>query len=196
MTNGAPAGEGDLSYVFKTSVLGSGWGFSLAPDGLVWAKGRHAGRLPFSEITRVRMTYRPVTMQTHRFVTEIWSRGTPKLSIASTSWKNMLEQQRLDGAYTAFIRGLHERIAGAGKAVTFQGGLPAPIYWAGLLAFAVVSLGLVGLIARSALAGAWGGAAIVALFLALFICNGRFFVRNKPVHYRPDALPPQLLPCV
>jgi len=40
-------------------------------------------------------------------------------------------------------------------------------------------------------------AAFIAAFLALFLWQGgNFFRRNKPGRYRPDALPPELLPKV
>ncbi|MBV9556111.1 MAG: hypothetical protein JO254_03450 [Pseudolabrys sp.] len=194
MTNDQPSGSAEFSYAYKTSVVGPGWGFRLTHDGIEWTKGRHFGEVPYAKIRRVRMTYRPVTTQGHRFVTEIWSPGVPKLTISSTSWKSLMEQERFDRSYAEFIREIHRRIGAAGTPVMFQGGLPAPVYWAGLAGFVLVSLGLVGLMLRSAMAGAWSGAAIVALFLAFFLWNGNFFRRNRPVVYRPDAPPPDLLP--
>jgi hypothetical protein len=38
-------------------------------------------------------------------------------------------------------------------------------------------------------------AAFIAALLALFVWQGsNFFRRNRPSDYRPDALPPELLP--
>jgi hypothetical protein len=43
--------------------------------------------------------------------------------------------------------------------------------------------------------GAWGGAAFVGGFFALFLWEiGGFLRRNRPRVYRPNALPPELLP--
>ena len=40
-----------------------------------------------------------------------------------------------------------------------------------------------------------GVAAFIAAFMALFLWQGgNFFRRNKPGSYRPDALPPELMP--
>ncbi len=49
-------------------------------------------------ITRIRMSFRPVTMQSYRFLTEIWSDRNPKLPIVSSSWKSLTEQERMDEA--------------------------------------------------------------------------------------------------
>ena len=48
-----------------------------------------------------------MTMQMRRFVTEIWPADGPKLSIASTTWRSLVEQSAQDEAYGAFIRELH-----------------------------------------------------------------------------------------
>ena len=49
--------------------------------------------------------------------------------------------------------------------------------------------------ARALEAKAWGGAALIGLFLLLFVWQGgKFFRRNRPGDYRPDALPPDVSP--
>jgi hypothetical protein len=41
----------------------------------------------------------------------------------------------------------------------------------------------------------WSGAAFVAAFLALFMWQaGNLFRRNRPGTFRPDAVPPLVLP--
>ena len=68
-------------------------------------------------------------------------------------------------------------------------------YWPSLILFVIVALAMAALIARGLQAGAWRGAGIVAVFLALFLWQGgNFFRRNRPGAYRPDALPPEVMP--
>src|SRR5438105_15798371 len=87
------AGPGDdLAYSYKPSLMGAAWEFRLRRDALEWRAGRHQGSAPYGRIVRVRLSFRPVTMQTRRFVTEIWPDQGPRLSIASTSWRSMVEQ--------------------------------------------------------------------------------------------------------
>ena len=58
-----------------------------------------------------------------------------------------------------------------------------------------MELGLAGLVVRALQADAKGGAAFIAVFLALFFWQGGDFLRrNRPGLYRPDALPAQVMP--
>ncbi len=184
----------ELSYSFKTSLLGAAWNFRLTDDAILWDKGRHEGRIELAAVRRVRMTYRPATMQSHRFVTEIWSTQGPKLTFASTSWKSMMESERRDSAYSTFVTELHRRLAAANPAIAYAAGVTPAIYWPGLVVYVAIGLGLTDLIVRSLREGAWSGAAIIAVFVAVYLWNGNFFRRNRPTRYLPNALPELLMP--
>jgi hypothetical protein len=185
----------DLHYDYKPALLGAVWEFRLRPDALEWRLGRRTGRLPYDHVARVRLSFRPVTMQTYRFLAEIWPAVGPKLQIASTSWRSIMEQERKDAAYAAFLVELHRRIAAAGARARFTTGSPAILYWPGLIVFAAASLAMAALTVRAIQIEAWEGAAVVGGLLALFLWQvGGFFRRNRPGTYRPDALPPDLIP--
>src|ERR1700740_2750905 len=79
-------------YAFKASLIGGWCEFKLKPDGLHWQMGLRSGRVRYERIRAVRLSYRPVTMQSRRFVTEIWSTDNPKIQIVSVSWRSMVEQ--------------------------------------------------------------------------------------------------------
>jgi hypothetical protein len=191
----ASASDGDPVYVYKPSLLGAPWEFRLTPDALEWQAGRRRGRIPYARIARIRLSFRPVTMQTRRFVTEIWWPGGPRLSIASSSWRSPLEQVAQDRDYGAFVRALNVRVAGAGANASFETGVPAVLYWPGLAVFVAVAVALTVLTVRALAAEAFTGAALVAAFFALFIWqSGAYFRRNRPGRYRPDAPPPELVP--
>ena len=134
-------------------------------------------------------------MQTHRFAAELWADGAPKLEILSSSWKSMVEQERLDKPYAAFIAELHRRIALAAPPARFEQGSHPLLYWPGLIVYIGVSLGLAWLVMRALQAGVKGGAAFIGGFLALFLWQGgNYFRRNRPGLYRPDAPPAELMP--
>lgn len=191
MTDAAP----ETRYDFKPTLLGAAWEFRLEADALEWQWGRRNGRVPYDRIARVRLSFRPVTMQTYRFLAEIWPADGPKLFIASTSWRSILEQERKDAAYAAFLAELHRRISAAGGRTTFIAGSPPLIYWPGLVVFAAVSLALAALSVRAIQDEAWRGAAVVGAIFALFLWQaGGYFRRNRPQTYRADALPPDLIP--
>jgi hypothetical protein len=184
-----------LRYSYRPSLLGAGWEFELGPHGIDWTAGSRSGHMAYRSIRRIRMSYRPMSMQSHRFVTEIWADEGPRLQIVSTSWKSVVEQERLDAAYSSFIGALHRRVVAAGGTPICRQGRDPLIYWPGVAAFLVIAIGLAALVVRALEVHALGGAALVGLFLLLFVWQGgNFFRRNRPGEYRLDALPPELLP--
>lgn len=187
----------EFHYGYKSSLAGAPLEFHLAPDALEWRKGAIAGRTPYGGVRRIRLSFRPMTMQNYRFVTEIWPENGPKLQIASTSWKSLVEHQRLDAEYRAFVSELSRRVGAAGGNTAFDTGSPALLYWPGVIILGGALLALVALAVRALQQQAWGGAAFIAAFFALFLYQaGNFFRRNKPGTFSPDAVPPQLLPKV
>jgi hypothetical protein len=187
------------TYTYRPSVLGAPWEFRLTGGGIEWVAGRKCGKAAFADIRRVRMSFKPANMQSHRFMTELWADGVPKLRIMSSSWKSMVEQERLDKPYAAFITELHKRIVQAGgqtgSNVVFEQGGNRLLYWPAVIVFAGMMLALAWLMVRALQSGALGGAAFVAAFCLLFAWRGgNFLRRNWPGVYRPDALPAALLP--
>jgi hypothetical protein len=185
----------DPVYVHKPSLMGAAWELRLRPDVLEWRAGRHQGHVAYGRIARIRLSYRPVTMQPQRFVTEIWPVGGARLSIASTTWRSIIEQARQDQAYGCFIRELHRRVARGGAAAAFETGTPPLLYWPGLAVFVGAGLALAALAVRALQVGAFAGAAFVgAFFVVLIWQSGNYFRRNRPGRYRPDDLPADLVP--
>ncbi len=191
-----PAGDEDaITYAYRTSAMGAPRAFALLDDAIEWRRGTASGRIPYAQVRYVRMAYRPVSMQSQRFLTEIWAEGGVKMTIVSTSARGMMEQERLDGPYTAFIVELHRRVAHAGGRTQFVQGFNPLLYWAGVVMFAAAGLGLAGLTARAAQASLWLPAAFIAAFFAFFLWQGgNYFSRNRPRAYSPDSLPEGVMP--
>ena len=184
-----------IRYTYRASLLGSGWEFSLGPQGIDWTVGDRSGHAPYRGIRRIRMSFRPMSMQTHRFVTEIVAEGAPLLKLASTSWKSLVEQERLDRSYSDFVVELHRRAAAENEHLVCERGRSPLLYWPGLIAFMVMAFTLALLIVRAFQAHAPVAAVLIGIFLALFVWQAAsFFRRNRPGTYRADAVPPELLP--
>jgi hypothetical protein len=189
----APADE--VLYSYKPSLMGPPQAFRAAPDALEWEVGRYSGRIPYRDIRRVRLLYRPANLQTHRFLAEIWAERAPKLKIASVSWRSLTEQQRQDAAYKAFIGTLHRRLAEAEADRVLQAGSPPWLYWPGVVVFFGLAVAIMLLIARGIQEGTLTGAALAAVFFAFYLWQlGTFFLRNRPGTYRPEAIPAAVLP--
>ena len=185
----------DPTYSYRPSLVGALHAFQLRPEGIGFEVGSRSGTVPYGAIRRVRMSYRPVSLQPHRFVTEVWADGAPKLQIASATARGMAEIARQDAAYSDFVTALHRRLGAAGTAAVFESGKNPVVYWVGLVLIVAVGLGLVALAVGGLQAGSFGGAALVVGFLALFVWQmGNLFRRNRPRRYTPDAPPADLLP--
>lgn len=185
----------DPVYAFKPSLMGAPSAFRLRSEGLAWQIGRRSGLLRYGRIRAVRLSYRPVTMQGHRFVTEIWSQDSPKIQIVSVSWRSLVEQQRQDAPYAAFIAELHRRIAAAGTAAQFTTGLPVLTYWLGVVVFAGVMIAMGVMVVRAMRLEQWAASAMIGAFFLVFAYQiGNYFRRNRPGAYRPDAIPADALP--
>lgn len=183
------------AYSYKPSLAGAPRQFRLAPDHLAWTQGYRSGTLPYRDIARIRLSFRPMTMQTKRYLTEIWAPGTPKLTITSASWKGLIEQTALAGPYSEFIAELHRRVAVSGGRPRCESGIHPILYWLGILVYAAVLLGLAALIVRALQIASFPAALFVAAFFGLFAWQlGHFFRLNKPARYQLDAPPSDLLP--
>lgn len=185
----------DPTYAFKPSLIGGSCEFTLKPDGLHWQIGVRSGRVRYERVRAVRLSYRPVTMQSRRFVTEIWSTDNPKIQIVSVSWRSVVEQARQDGAYSAFVAELHRRLAACGSVAQFTTGLPVVSYWFGVVIFVAVLISMAAMIVKTLKLGQWSVSAVIAAIFAVFALQiGNYFRRNKPSRYRPDAIPRDVLP--
>ncbi len=189
------ADESDPVYAYKPSLVGGPFEFRLTADALEWRKDGRVGRVLYDRIRRIRLSFRPATAQNHRFLAEVWPESGSRLKIASASWRSMMEQERLDAAYKAFVTELNRRVGAAGGTPLLQTGSPVLLYWPGFLMSAGALLALAALIVRALQMQAWSGAAFIAAVLALFLWQTvNFFRRNRPGVYRADAIPEQVMP--
>src|SRR4051794_2387122 len=132
----------DIVYAYKPSLMGAPFEFRLTPHALEWRRGGSSGRALYDRIRRIRLGFRPMTMQNYRFLAEVWIADGPKLQIASTSWKSLVEHDRFDAAYRAFVTELCRRAAAPGGQTLFQTGSPLVLYWLGLVVLAGAALAM------------------------------------------------------
>ena len=185
----------DPTYSYKPSMLGGIWSFRAGADVLHWTSGSDSGRIPYEHIKRVRLSYRPRSMQRHRFLTELWTHNGPKVTILSTSWKSMTELERMDRPYRDFVLALHRHLAARPRSIEFIGGNNPVKFWVGVVIFAGLVAGMLGVAIRAVQQDAHVAALLIVGFLVVFLLQaGNYFRRNRPVRYQPDAVPPGLLP--
>jgi len=194
-TDHANDAVGVTHYAYKASLIGSAHQFELTEQGLSWQVGGKSGVWPYADIARINLSYRPVSMQSHRFRADIVNANRQRIAILSTSWQTVALMAPQDRDYRAFITQLHRRIEKAGNKVALIGGLKPGVYAAGIALLVLVAIAISGLLIRAIATAEWAGGLFLVGFAALFAWQiGGFVWRNRPRAYTSDHLPEALLP--
>jgi hypothetical protein len=193
-TSGDTAATGP-SYRYKPSLVGASWTFDLTDSGLSWRMGSKSGAWPYATIAAIRLSYRPISMQSRRFRADISNVSGKSIRILSVNWQTAALVAPQDEPYRTFVRELHRRVAADGGAPVLIAGLGRITYALAGIAMALVGLALAALFIRAAMIGSYGGMLFLAGFAALFGWQlGGFMRRNKPRHYAAGDVPRDLLP--
>lgn len=190
-------GEGGsvTSYAYKASLIGSAHRFELTDDGLSWHIAGRSGLWRYDEISAIRLSFRPVSMQQHRFRTDVSHAKGGRIAILSTSWQTAALMAPQDNGFRDFIVALHARMAKAGSRAALTAGLGRTTYAAVLAFLAMLAVAMAGLLIRALLIGEFAGVLFILGFAALFAWQvGGFVRRNQPRSYTLDHLPTDLLP--
>ncbi|AWM04805.1 hypothetical protein [Bradyrhizobium amphicarpaeae] len=184
-----------VSYAYRASLIGSAHRFALTEQGLSWHIGSRSGLWPYDEIDAIRLSFRPVSMQQHRFRADVTHTGGRRIAILSTSWQTAALMAPQDNGFREFIVELHARMAKAGSRAVLTSGLGRTAYATVLVFLAVLTVVMAGLLIRALVIGEFAGALFILGFAALFAWQvGGFVRRNRPQSYRLDQVPKALLP--
>jgi hypothetical protein len=176
-------------------LLGAACRFELTDEGLSWHVAGRAGMWPYASITKIRLSYRPISMQSRRFRADISGSQGRAIPVISVTWQSAALVAPQDDPYRSFIARLHERIAQADGKPMLLAGLKPIVYNLGLIAVALVGISMLGLFVRAAMVGSYAGMLFLVGFAALFGWQiGGFLMRNKPRIYTLDGVPADLLP--
>jgi hypothetical protein len=184
-----------VHYAFKASLIGSAHQFDLTDQGLSWRVGGKSGVWRYADIAAIRLSYRPVSMQSRRFRADIDNADGGRIALLSTTWQTAALMAPQDQDYRAFVTLLHRRMQQAESRARLVGGLGPRVYLAALALLAVVTSAMAGLLIRAIATGELAGVLFLIGFAALFGWQvGGFVRRNRPQIYSFDHLPSELLP--
>jgi hypothetical protein len=183
------------SYAYKASLIGSAHRYELTEAGLAWHIAGRSGVWRYDEISAVRLSFRPVSMQQHRFRADVSHTKGGRIAILSTSWQTAALMAPQDNGFRAFIVELHARMAKACSCAELTAGLGRKTYAAVLAFLAMLAVAMTGLLIRALITGEFAGVLFILGFAALFAWQvGGFVRRNQPRSYSFDRLPAGLLP--
>jgi hypothetical protein len=185
----------DDRYAYKASLIGSAHQFELTDAGLSWQIAGRSGVWAYADISAIRLSYRPVSMQSRRFRADISHASGARLAVLSTTWQTVSLMKPQDHGYRTFIARLHRRMAAVGSKAALIGGLTPNLYLAALVSLVLLGIAMAGLLVRAIATGEYSGALFLLGFAALFTWQiGGFVRRNRPRTYTFDDLPAALLP--
>ena len=184
-----------VSYAYKASLVGAAHRFELTDAGLTWHLAGRSGVWAYADIAAIRLSFRPVSMQAHRFRAEIRHVDGGRITMLSTSWQTAALMAPQDDSYRVFITALHARMRAAGSRAALTGGLSRRVYIAALALVALLAVAMGGLLVRAIAVRQFAGAAFILGFAALFGWQiGGFIRRNRPLAYTFESIPDRLLP--
>jgi hypothetical protein len=191
-----PAEEAPATkYAYKASLIGAAHRFELTGEGLSWHVAGKSGVWRYADIAKIRLSYRPVSMQSRRFRADIENTNRQQITMLSTTWQTVALMAPQDRDYRAFIMELHRRMREAGSHAALIGGVRPWAHSAGIVLLALVAVSIAGLLVRALATGEFAGALFLIGFAALFGWQiGGFVRRNRPRTYTFDHLPEALLP--
>lgn len=182
-------------YAYKASLIGSAQVFELSKAGLSWKISGRSGVWAYRDIASINLSFRPTSVQAHRFRADIRHKDGGRIKIMSTNWQTISLMTPQDNGYRAFIEALHAGMAKAGSKARLTGGLSSTLYAAALVFVGFLAIAMVGLLARALMTGEHAGALFLIGFALLFNWQiGGFVRRNRPITYTFDRLPEALLP--
>lgn len=182
-------------YAYKASLIGSAHRFELTEAGLAWHIGGRSGVWRYDEISAIRLSFRPVSMQQHRFRADVSRAGGGRIAILSTSWQTAALMAPQDSGFRDFLVALHARMAKAGSRAELTAGLGRKAYAAVLGFVALLAVAMTGLLIRALMIDEFAGVLFIIGFAALFAWQvGGFVRRNRPRSYSFNQVPRSLLP--
>ena len=146
LPNQATEGEGAraIRYAYKASLVSSAYQFELTDAGLSWQMGRRSGVWPYADIASIRLSYRPVSMQSRRFRADLERAGGERIAILSTTWQTVALMTPQDQDYRAFMVELHRRMQAAGSKASLIGGIGTATYAMAVAMLVLLAIAMIG----------------------------------------------------
>lgn len=192
-----------FTYAFQPRLGGGGTRVTLKDDIITYQVGTREGRFDLRDVAGVRLLFRPAQLAHSSFETKLRTWDKKRLVISSLSRLSLTQARDQGEEYALFVRALHERLAhletsgailGHPK-VDFRGGYSPLRWWIATFLGIVVLATLVAVLGMALIDRQWIFAGMLAVLSALMAQPTLEMInRNRPIRYRPDAPPEQLLP--
>ncbi|MGL4812386.1 MAG: hypothetical protein ACRCXM_11470 [Beijerinckiaceae bacterium] len=183
------------SYSHTPKPFGRQVTVTLGDGTVIVSDERKTLTAPLQEIAAIRLTYEPRNTLASGFKTKLTLSNRRTAYLTNIAWKSLVQVDRQDEPYRAFVTALVQDTARANPQVALIGGKPRPLWLAMLVISAATAAGLVFLAWRAFAGGNSAFALIILAFTGYFgFITADMLKRNRPRAFAPDAIPPDLLP--
>lgn len=162
-------------------------------------KKQDSWRVPFSDITRIRLSYAPGRYESNRFACQVWSRAPRPArhrNVISMHFRSLGVFEDQATTYVPFVTALCQRVAQNNPQAVVVGGYSRAVYVLGMTLLSLLLLAIAAFIVAEWELVNRGPRLPVRLLLlgSLVLVLLSAFRRNRPRKLTAAALPAELLP--
>jgi hypothetical protein len=169
--------------------------FEMKPDVLAVTQGSRSGDFAYRDIDLVRLLYKPRNTTNEGYQAKLYRKDRRTVGLTNLTWKSLVDLDRQDEAYSTFVRALISRIAADNPSVVLEAGMPRWLHTLTALAGGIAMVALVFVGIQALRQGGWPMALMTLAIGAYFVWwTSRYLGRNRPRRFRPDAIPPDVMP--
>ena len=191
MENPAP----DLLYAHRAKPYSSDLELRLTARALMAEKGKSQQTYALDKLERIRLSFSPRNTSKLTFLCEVRAMDGSSVKFDNLTWKSMIQTERQDVDFRAFVLALIERTATVNRSVRLEAGI-------GTLKFnlmRMIGFGLIAALAGATIFSATKASYTVAVgsfgltvYIALWLRD--FLTRNQPRAFTASAVPGNVLP--
>lgn len=184
-----------LRYAHRAKPFSNELELHLTERELIAERGKSRQVFPIGRLERIRLSFTPRNTARLAFTCEVRAEDGKSVRFDNISWKSLIETERHDVEFRAFILALVARAAHAKPGVKLEAGI-AP------LRYQVMRLLGISIVAALAGAAVFAGShsnyivALASLGLTVYLANWlrEFLTRNRPRSFAASDVPDNILP--
>jgi hypothetical protein len=191
-----------LHYSHRPKPYSNELELELTERAVIAERGRSKQTYPLDKMERIQLDFDPRNTAKLVFRCQIRVRDGNSVTFDSLSWKSLIQTERQDESYTAFVKALVTRAAKASPGMALVAGI-SPLRYrlmqavGGILIAAMIAAALYFTLFPHPLAGSVNYLyAVLSMVFAFFAGSWLrdFLMRNHPRHFTADAIPVSVLP--
>ncbi len=183
-----------ISYTQKLNHFSKTTKWQLHEKGLIMTEdGGVEWKIPFGNITSVRLRFEPSRAETRRYAMRI--QAGRELTLTNINYRGFMDFEEQSEDFNAFVYAFHEALRRANPNATYKAGSTLGAFIGNVILNVFVLTLLVGVGIFFITTGMWGIAAVKAAIILFYVPIMLIQLKkNFPKSYDPAHIPPELKP--